>query len=62
METGNKLLKVVKKILDIKEKRKKVIYEKAMHYQKYRKLMGEEQCLSRNLNVAIDELEEFRTE
>ena len=61
MEKGKELLKAVKNVLEIKDKKKGVFAEKASHYQKFKKLLGEEQELTRNLNDAIEELEKYRT-
>ncbi len=54
------LMKIIQRILKIKEERKETVKSKTEHYQKFRKLLGKEQELSRKLNEELEELEQFR--
>ena len=56
---SNEMVKIVKTILSIKNRRKDAEKWKADHYQKYKVFLGKEQELTRQLNEQIEELEQF---
>ncbi len=60
MQSKEKLNAVVQELLILKEERKEKNKVRISHFQQYRKLLGQEQELTRKLNKKLEELEEFR--
>lgn len=52
-----KLQQVSIEIIKLKRERNKISLIRKVHFQKYRKLLGREQQLSRLLNAKLDDLE-----
>lgn len=52
-----KLQQVSIEIIKLKRERNKISLIRKIHFQKYRKLLGREQQLSRLLNAKLDDLE-----
>ncbi len=56
-----KITTVVNKILRLKEERDKLNKSRIKHFQTFKKELGQEKQLTRELNEQIEELHQFRT-
>lgn len=54
------LATALQELIDLKREKNVVITSKALSYQKYKGLVGEEQELSRQINQKLDSLDELR--